>query len=641
MDQIQGRNPNFVNHEAALSRGMTAVSGGSGNRVLVFQGTPGTGKTAAAVEFSFRVVDDFPDGRLLGRLSSSLDRESVEADILGDFLYALGRQEIPDRLDARRALYQGLTAGKRLQVLLDGAMSASQVRTLLPGDGDSLILVTEGRPLSALTVDTPVTFLELSPFTDEAARELLGRLVGTQRVDDEPDAVAEVVRLAGHLPIALCVVGAMMARTPTRTFAAMGDRLRDERRRISALSRNADLSVQAVFTAAYRLLGDTAQRCYRALGLRPRSGQLGVDALAAALDLPAYEVAEGMVELADVRLVDEVGEERYDVRELVQLHAEQLNEQPTELQTARLIEFYHRRVVDADMLIAPARPWRAALFPELSSTRAFPDAQAARDWLRLERPNLLATIAFLADAGEFHRVAQWCVLLWSFYEKDKFLDDLFATHRHGLDAAWRLSNAAVQSLLHTQVGFAHYWLRDLADAVTEFEHGVRLADEVGDVPLAATALEGLGLAELARGNTEQAREALRRNLKLAVTIRDERRVALAKLHLAKAEEPATALALLDEADAEFAKRPDTEVENRAKVLTWRGKKTRSRDMLVSALDVMSARGRRFDQAEILVALGDLAAGDEALGYYREALVCFEDLGFATLAAAVREKINAR
>lgn len=653
-DQVQGRNPNYVNHENELERATLAASSGPGNRVVVFAGTPGAGKTATAVEFSFRVVDDFPDGRLFGRLSSSLKQDGAETDVLGDFLYALGvaRQDVPDRLDARRARYQEMTAGRRLQVLLDGAMSASQVRTLLPGDGDSLILVTEGRPLPTLAVDTPVTVLELSPFTDDAARELLVRLLDSARVDAEPDAVTEVVTLCGHLPIALCVVGAMMRRSPSRTFAGMAERLRDERRRIATLSRDVDLSVDAAFTTAYRTLSDLAQRCYLALGMRPRSGQLSVDALAATLDLPADDVVDGMDDLVVARLVDEVADNRFTVRELIQLHAEQLDKRPAderEAENRRLIGFYHRRVVDAGALVAPARPWRDVLFPDLAPTGEFSDAAAAWGWLRSERANLLAATGFLADVGEFDRVVQWCVLLWPFYEKDKCFADLFATHRFGLPAARRLSSAPVESLLHSQVGFAHYWVRDLDEAAKEFEAAVQLAKDAASLELEATALEGLGLSELERGNISLARETLRRNLELARQIRDQRRIALAALHGAKVEEPTTALALLAEADDQFATRGDDEVENRAKVSTWRGKKlvelgswAEAEAALLSALDVMSARGRRFDQAEILVALGDLAAGrgarDAALRHYREALVAYEDLCFTALAAAVRAKI---
>ncbi|MGH3848792.1 MAG: NB-ARC domain-containing protein, partial [Pseudonocardiaceae bacterium] len=416
-DQIQGRNPHHVNHDEELAEAEAVSRRRDGNQIVVFAGGPGVGKTAAGLELSFRVRDGFPSGRLFGRLSAGLDQPGVESDVLRDFLGALGEgaHDIPDRLDARRARYQQLTAGGRFQVFLDGAVSASQVRALLPGDGASLVVVTEGRPLSALVSDSPVTFVELSPLRDEPARELLDRLAGADSAA-EPDAVGEAIRLCGNLPIALCVVGALVRRSRSRTFASVVERLRDERRRLSTLSRDEDLSVTSVFTAAYRLLGDSAQRCYVALGLRPRSTEISADALSAALDLADYEVVEALTELADARMVEEIATDRVGVRDLVQLHAEQLDQRPVgerNAETMRLLRYYLTRATAADDLISPLRPWRDSLFPGLERGEPFDDEDAARRWLRSERANLCAAVEHAFDIGEFELVVQWCVLLWA------------------------------------------------------------------------------------------------------------------------------------------------------------------------------------------------------------------------------------
>lgn len=654
--QLQGRNPHHVNHDDELAEAMAVSRDHDGNAIVVFAGLPGVGKTATALELCFRVRDSYPSGVLLGRLSTGLDQPGLQAEVLGDFLDALGvpSQDIPDRLDARRAKFQKLTAGGRFLVLLDGAVSAGQVRTLLPGDGNSLIVVTEGRPLSDLKSDSVVTFLDLSPLLEEPARDLLGRIVGADRTAAEPDAVAEVIRLCGNLPIALCVVGALVARSRSRTFASVVERLRDERRRLTTLSPNEDLSVTAVFTAAYRLLGDSTQICYRALGLRPRSAEISADALTAALDLPDYEVVEALTELVDAKLVDDITADRVGVRELVALHAQHLDQRPAaerDADTMRLLRYYLTHTAAADDLLAPLRPWRTALFPELERAAPFTDQAAARRWMRLERANLCAAVEHAHDIGEFELVVQWCVLLWPFYEKEKHLDELFATHRLGLDAAWRLSSPAVQSLLHSQQGFAHYWLRDLDEAVVAFENARQLAVGVGSLELEATAVEGLGLAMLGQGEIEKATAMLHRNLELALRTRDPRRIALARFHLAKAVAPEPALTLLDDARQAFAGLAGDETENLAKVAIWRARKLMAHGHtegiaaeLSQALDTMVHRGRRFDQADALTVLGDLAARDgqteKAIEYFREAETILEDLGFAALATAVRDRLSA-
>ncbi|WP_410599703.1 NB-ARC domain-containing protein [Amycolatopsis sp. lyj-90] len=652
-DQIPGRNHNHVNQDETLERGMAVVRGGDGNQIVVFSGTPGVGKTATAIELSHRARTYYPEGRLFARLSGGLEQPGTEAEVLKEFLLAFRErpEDIPDRLDARRARFQTLTAGRRLQVFLDGATSASQVRTLLPGVGPSLVIVTEGRPLSTLMVDNPVTFLELTPLEDDAAIELFSRLIGEERVTAERAEVDQIIGLCGHLPIALCVVGAMINRSRRGTVASMAARLGDERRRVARLSLDDDLSVTSVFNAAYRLLSDPAQICYRALGLRPRSGEISVPALAAALEMPDYDVLDAMTELADARLVDELGDDRYIVRELVALHAEHLDDRPgseRSAETARLLDFYHQGAIDADALIAPLRPWRQSLFPELIAGTHHDSPEQARRWLRTERANLRAAVEYAYELGRQDLLGQWCVLLWPFYEKEKFLDDLFATHRLALRAC---TAPQMRSLLHTQVGYAHYWLRELEDAAGEFERAFALAREVGEVGLEATAGEGFGLVRLAQGRADEARTLLVRSLELANATGDERRVALAELHLAKTEPPRRALELLEHAEAVFTGLSADEAENEAKVLTWRGRKlielgdfSTARGLLTRALDTMTSRGRRFDEAEVLVALGSAASGAEntqqAVEHYREALVIYEGLRFSGPARAVRGELTA-
>ncbi|MFC4565037.1 hypothetical protein ACFO4E_24540 [Nocardiopsis mangrovi] len=63
------------------------------------------------------------------------------------------RWDIPDTLAARAATWRALTDGRRLVVLLDDAMSAAQVRTLLPGAGAHLVLVTTRLELPGLVAN--------------------------------------------------------------------------------------------------------------------------------------------------------------------------------------------------------------------------------------------------------------------------------------------------------------------------------------------------------------------------------------------------------------------------------------------------------------------------------------------------------
>lgn len=89
-DQIQGRNPHHVNHDEELDKAMAVARRRNGNRIVVFAGSLGVGKTATGLELSHRLRGEFPDGRLFGRLSTGLGEPGLESEILGDFLGALG-----------------------------------------------------------------------------------------------------------------------------------------------------------------------------------------------------------------------------------------------------------------------------------------------------------------------------------------------------------------------------------------------------------------------------------------------------------------------------------------------------------------------------------------------------------------------
>ncbi|WP_405162050.1 tetratricopeptide repeat protein [Nocardia sp. NBC_01499] len=648
--QIPPRNSNHVDREAALSAVERLASSSRGNVTVVFTGLPGIGKTATANELAHRLRDHYVDGQLFCTLSDGSDQVGTESEVLAGFLLALGDrpEDIPDRLDARYGRYLTRTAGRRLLVVLDGAMTAAQVRRLRPADGASLTVVTERSPATDLSVGGAKVF-ELDQLSDADARELLARIVGAERVAAESAAADRVVALCDNLPFAICVVGSLLAQHPGRGIAVLANTLGNERRRSTALS------LAQVFDTAYRTLSDTAVRCYRALGLRAYSGWIQVATLAAVLELPDDEIAWAMMELADLYLVSE-REGGYWVRSMVRVHAratDQRDEVERVREENRMLDYYDRGISYADVLLAPGRPWRGILFPDAvfpgPGIGEFNDADGARTWLRREIANIGAALARAFDDGRDELVMRWCVSLWPFHDKDKYLDAMRTMHEFGIIAARRSGHRAAESFLHTQLGFHGYWLRDLADAASAFDEGLRAAHsvEVTDIraQLEASALEGLGLVLLAQGLVEQARTALRQNYDLATAIGDPRRNALAAFHLAKVEPPERALALLDAADDGFAALPGDETENHGKVLAWRGRKlveqgriAEAEEPLSRALEIMRSRHRGFDEAEILVALGDryAGAGDSAnaIQCYRASLRIYTELRFAEQIAAV-------
>ena len=100
----------------------------------------------------------------------------------------------------------------------------------------------------------------LSP---QDALTLLLRAAGTQRLADQPPQVlAEIVRLCGHLPLAIRVAAARMRTRSNWTAARLAERLRDQHHRLAELSVGG-LSVTAAIDLSYRHLPADQQRIDR------------------------------------------------------------------------------------------------------------------------------------------------------------------------------------------------------------------------------------------------------------------------------------------------------------------------------------------------------------------------------------------
>jgi hypothetical protein len=117
--------------------------------------------------------------------------------------------------------------------LLDGI--AMTMQALLPGGGDSVVLVTSRGSLYGLIALTGARLIRVRPpDADEAIVLVAGRL-GAQRVAAEPAAMRDIVELCGRLPLALAVVAARAVAHEHLSLATIADKLRGSRGALDAL----------------------------------------------------------------------------------------------------------------------------------------------------------------------------------------------------------------------------------------------------------------------------------------------------------------------------------------------------------------------------------------------------------------------
>ncbi|GID32390.1 AfsR/SARP family transcriptional regulator [Paractinoplanes brasiliensis] len=264
-DRVPRRLPagvaDFTGRRDSLTVLLTALerAGGTAAPTAVVSGRGGVGKTTLAVHAAHLLAPRFPDGQLFARLSGPEGAENPH-DVLGRFLRAYGQQEpdIPDGVEERAETYRDLMADRRALVILDDALTESQVFPLLPGTSRCRVIVTSRRPLPGLAAGVR---LRLAPFTERSALELGGRIAGHARIDADRAAAVALNETCGYLPLALRLAAARLAAHPHWTVADLVARLG------AGSGWLAEMEEQTGVGHAYASLSDDAGRLFRLLPL--------------------------------------------------------------------------------------------------------------------------------------------------------------------------------------------------------------------------------------------------------------------------------------------------------------------------------------------------------------------------------------
>jgi tetratricopeptide (TPR) repeat protein len=487
--------PIFTGRVDELER-LTALAGGGRVVVTVIGGTAGAGKTALAVHAAHRLLPGFPGGQLYADLRGyAEDQNPAEpGEVLEVFLRRLGvaAEEVPAGTGERSGMLRGLLASRRVLVLLDNARSEAQVNPLLPGAGESLVLVTSRSPLPGLAADAR---LMLDALPEEDAARLLSELAGEDRAAAEPDAAALVRGFCGGLPLALRIAGQLLAAHPSWPVSKLERMLAGERHRLDRLEAG-DLQVRAAFEVSYRQLGEADARLFRLLGLHP-GPDFGPDSAAALAGVAEEEAERILGRLAEACLVTEDRAGRFGMHDLLRLFARGTchdtdDEAAREAAETRLVTWYADMAGFLDSCLDPRRRPAA----EQAAGRDGVPLPSLREALVLfdaERRGVVAAAGLAARRGQDDLVVRLSESAGEAMAILRALNDLLVLREAALAAARRARDTAGEGRALGSLGNAYRELRRFEEAVTCHERSLAIRREAGDRQGEGQTLSNLGV----------------------------------------------------------------------------------------------------------------------------------------------------
>jgi tetratricopeptide (TPR) repeat protein len=626
--------------------------------VAVIVGTAGVGKTSLALRWSHRTRSRFPDGQLYVNLRGYDPGAPVAAvEVLGRFLRALNvpTERIPAGEESRTELFRSTVAERRMLIVLDNAATVEQIRPLLPGASQCLIVVTSRSRMSGLVARDGAHRVNVETLSGAESVELLRRVLAAYRTDDDEADLAELARLCAHLPLALRIAAERAALRPRMPLSELIADLRDESGLWEALSAEdageAD-AVRTVFAWSYRSLAPQAARMFRLLGLHP-GPEFGPQAAAALAAITPVQARRLLDTLAGTHLLEECGHDRYQFHDLLRAYAvDQVQQEESEGERwaaqDRVLGWYLHSAAAAAQTGSGA--YTLPVIPEPLvdgvTVPTFGDYKAAIAWYETERDNLVSAARAASSVG-MHRVAWQIPAVLTMIIADRDSADTWLPAQYlALDAAHQAGDRYGEAITLDNLGIAHRHLFNLTQSTEYFSAALTAFQDIGDRFGQARAANGLGVVHLFAHRIDDALACFERALEVARELGRHafvgfftRNVGWALLERGDVEQ---AEPLLRQAAAALREAGEhLEVAEAltllASALRRSGRPVQARDAVEQALAIASELDSTLFEALGLLELGriELAqrCADEALAHLQQAAALFWRTGRPDLQAA--------
>jgi DNA-binding SARP family transcriptional activator/tetratricopeptide (TPR) repeat protein len=468
--------------------------------IATISGTAGVGKTALAVHWAHRVRDRFPDGQFYASLRGHAHgTPALPIEILSQFLSALDvpAHRVPVDPDTASALYRTLMMDRKALILLDNAASPDQIRPLLPAGPGCLVVVTGRDRMAGMVATHGARQLTLDVLSPEDALELMGRVLGPERVRAEYEAAVEFAKRCVYLPLALRMAAANLDDRPGWSVEDYVLEMREGNLLASlAVQGDEQTAVRTAFDLSYAVLPARLQRLFRLLSLVPGT-DFSTEAVAALTGIDPEEAGQLLDRLAVAHLVEHHMPGRYRFHDLLRRYAAEQVERleaghDRDAALNRLYDWYLHAVDGAARVLYPHMlrlplPESGARLPARVTKLA-----GASSWLESERGNLVAAVRNAAQTGP--RQMAWLLadaLRGYFWMCVRGVDWL-ATAEAGLAAAEEDGDPRAQAVARLSLADLHFRQGRYRQAVRHYTYGLLLARQADWAEAQAALLGNLG-----------------------------------------------------------------------------------------------------------------------------------------------------
>ncbi|GIH02160.1 SARP family transcriptional regulator [Rhizocola hellebori] len=485
--------------------------------VIAVVGSPGIGKTALVVRWAHGMSSGFPDGQLfIDMRGYDRARPVRPIEALTYLVRSLGvaPDAVPVEVDEAAALYRSVVAGRRMLVVLDNVSSVDQVRPLLPGTPECMVIVTSRDALTGLVVRQGARSLTLPALSSDESVDLLTWVIGRDLTEADLQACLDLARACGHLPLALRIAAANIAGQPRSSLARQVATFTSAER-LTALHAGDDesSSVRAAFAHSFGGLADEDRHLLGMLGLFP--GQDITSATAAVIGGVAPGAAGMSLDrLADAHLVAPRGDGLYSSHDLLRLFAQEQAQTDfgPQVRTDALTRLHDHYLTMLDAAARLLYPQMLRLPFEAAVRMDFADTAAAAQWLDTEHANLVATVVHAAGSGLAEVTYRLADAMRGHLWMRRDITDWLTVARCALSVAERGESPEATISATISLGHAYHCASHYREAVKAYEQALALSRKADWLQAQGTAIGNLAVIQAGAGEVRQAIELCRESI---------------------------------------------------------------------------------------------------------------------------------